>query len=53
MLLINPTCYEFRYNTNDGETVVGAGEMLHGMYIYTLSRLLGELDSIEQGMNWR
>lgn len=53
VLLINPTCYEFRYNTNDGETVVGAGEMLHGMYIYTLSRLLGELDSIEQGMNWR
>jgi hypothetical protein len=46
ILLVNPVSMEFRHQSQNGhETIVGAGELVNGMEIHSLPRLLGELES--------
>lgn len=42
ILLIHPTCHEIRLKVSENENpYLGAGDMVEGMEIYSLSRLLG------------
>ena len=45
ILLLNPVCKEIVYQKNNGaETILGSGDVINGMYIYALSRFLGEME---------
>ena len=45
ILLFNPTCKEVVYRKKNGlEHILGSGDVINGMYIYSLSRFLGELE---------
>ena len=47
ILLINPVCKEVVYKSrNYKEILIGSGDVINGMYIYSLSRFLGVLESI-------
>lgn len=44
ILLIHPTCHEIRRRVSNGtEVIIGAGDTVDGMAIYSLSRFLGLL----------
>lgn len=46
VLLVNPVSMEFkRQPQHDSEVIVGAGDIVNGMEIYSLSRFLGYLES--------
>ncbi len=45
VLLVNPMPYEIRYDTHDESRILGAGEVVGNMHIFSLSRFLGELDA--------
>ena len=46
ILLVNPVSMEFRRQCHHGtEVIIGAGDIVNGMEIYSLSRLLGDLES--------
>ena len=46
ILLVNPVSMEFRRRPSHGsETILGAGDIVNGMEIHSLSRLLGEMES--------
>ena len=52
ILLINPVCKEVIYkNRNNKEILIGSGDVINGMYIYSLSRFLGVLESINDTQN--
>lgn len=45
VLLINPVCREIHRQVQHGvEKLLGAGDVVNGMEIYSLSRFLGELE---------
>lgn len=47
IFLVNPAAMEIRRKPDNGpETIIGAGETVNGMEISTLSRFLGELESL-------
>ncbi len=45
ILLVNPVSMEIRRQSRQGEVIVGAGDIVNGMEIDSLSRLLGDLES--------
>lgn len=45
VLLVNPICREIKYVSRNRSKILGAGEMVNGMYIYSLSRFLSELEA--------
>ncbi|MBQ7336048.1 MAG: hypothetical protein IJW92_06215 [Clostridia bacterium] len=45
ILLINPTCYEVRFTTQDKKSeIIGRGQLVNDFYLYTLSSFLDELE---------
>lgn len=44
VLLINPVCLQINY-VSDESRIVGAGEMLNDMYIYSSSRLISDIET--------
>lgn len=45
VLLVNPVSMEIRRQSRQGEVTIGAGDIVNGMYIDSLPRLLGDLES--------
>ncbi len=45
ILLVNPVSMEIRRQSRQGEVIVGAGDIVNGMEIDSLSRLLADLES--------
>ncbi len=52
ILLINPVCNEIIYRKRNGkEILLGAGDVINGMHIYSLSRFIGLLEGIHDSEN--
>ena len=52
ILLLSPTAFEIRRIPQHGrEEVLGAGELVLDMHLYSLSRLLGRIEQMEGHMN--
>lgn len=47
VLLVHPTCIEFRRQTGRMETIVGPGTYINNCMIFSLSRFLGYLEVME------
>lgn len=45
VLLVNPICMQINYSTKTESRVIGAGEIVNEMYIYSLSRLISDIKS--------
>lgn len=43
VLLINPVCLQINYTSACGNRIVGAGEIMNDMYIYSSSRLMSDI----------
>lgn len=45
VLLVNPVCLQINYTSAGGNRIVGAGEILNDMYIYSSSRLISDIET--------